>query len=81
MHRSALLLVVLVAVATGCPEGARPGDGAVPPSSAFDAPQAIAASQRFVLVEHVLPENIKAELQVAVHWFTELAELAPTQSQ
>ena len=37
--------------------------------------------QSFVLVEHVLPENIKAELQVAVHWFTELAELAPTQSQ
>lgn len=28
----------------------------------------------------VLPENIKAELQVAINWFTELAELAPTQS-
>jgi Tol biopolymer transport system component len=36
--------------------------------------------QSFVLVEHVLPENINAELQVAVNWFTELAKLAPTQS-
>jgi hypothetical protein len=28
----------------------------------------------------VIPENIDAELQVVVNWFTELAEIAPTQS-
>jgi hypothetical protein len=36
--------------------------------------------QSFVMVEQVLPEDIEAELQVAVNWFTELAELVPTQS-
>jgi hypothetical protein len=35
--------------------------------------------QSFVMVEQVLPEDIKAELQVAVNWFTELAELVPAQ--
>ncbi len=34
----------------------------------------------FVMVEHVLPEDIDAELQVVVNWFTELGELAPTQA-
>ena len=37
--------------------------------------------QSFVMVEHVLPEEINAELLVAVNWFTELAELAPAQSR
>ncbi len=36
--------------------------------------------QSFVMVEHVLPEDIEAELQVVVNWFTELAELAPAES-
>ncbi len=34
----------------------------------------------FVMVEHVLPEDIDAKLQVVVNWFTELGELAPTQA-
>jgi dipeptidyl aminopeptidase/acylaminoacyl peptidase len=34
----------------------------------------------FVMVEHVLPEDIDAELFVAVNWFTELAELVPRRS-
>ena len=33
------------------------------------------------MVEQVLPEDIKAELQVAVNWFTELAKLAPAEAQ
>jgi serine/threonine-protein kinase len=37
-------------------------------------------SQSFVMVEHVLPEDINTELQVVVNWFTELAKLAPTQT-
>jgi hypothetical protein len=36
--------------------------------------------QSFVMVETVIPENIDAELQVVVNWFTELAELVPRQS-
>jgi dipeptidyl aminopeptidase/acylaminoacyl peptidase len=36
--------------------------------------------QSFVMVEQVLPKDIKAELQVVVNWFTELAELAPAES-
>jgi serine/threonine-protein kinase len=36
--------------------------------------------QSFVMVEQVLPEDIKAELQVVVNWFTELAELVPSPS-
>ena len=36
--------------------------------------------QSFVMVEHVLPEDINTELQVVVNWFTELAKLAPTQT-
>jgi Tol biopolymer transport system component len=36
--------------------------------------------QSFVMVEQVLPEDIKAELQVVVNWFTKLAELAPAES-
>ena len=34
--------------------------------------------QSFVMVEHVLPEDIKAELQVVVNWFEELVRLVPT---
>jgi hypothetical protein len=36
--------------------------------------------QSFVMVEQVLPKDIDAELQVVVNWFTELAELAPTEA-
>ncbi len=35
--------------------------------------------QSFLMVEHVLPEDIDAELRVVVNWFTELAERASIQ--
>jgi hypothetical protein len=37
--------------------------------------------QSFVMVEHVFPDDINAELHVVVNWFTELAQLAPTPSR
>jgi serine/threonine-protein kinase len=56
-------------------------EGEYVPSPGFGRNYDVAPDGRsFVMVEQVLPEDIEAELQVVVNWFTELAELAPTQS-
>ena len=57
-------------------------EGEYVPSPGFGRNYDVAPDgQSFVMVEQVLLEDIKAELQVAVNWFTELAELAPAEAQ
>ena len=56
-------------------------EASVEPSSGYGRNFDVAPDgQSFVMVETVIPENIETKLQVVVNWFTELAQLAPTQS-